>query len=340
MSFEIFNRRYTGSKYKLRDWIKNIILTDCIGDSFCDLFAGTGVITDYMFDKYKTYIINDFLYSNEIIYNAFFGNGSYDTKKIKKFMNEILKINVDNLLDNYISKNYGNKFFNKDDAKIIGYIREKIELEKKNFSKKEFDILLTSLLYSSDKCANTVGHYDSYLKNKSEKSNFKFVLIEPKKNTDKNIFIYRENANTLATKIKADIVYIDPPYSSRQYSRFYHVLENIATWKKPKLYGIASKPIPENMSEYSKSTAINEFKDLIYKLKCKYIVLSYNNTYFSKSNSSKNKMILKDIQEILETKGTTVVYEKNHQFFNAGKTDFLNQHKEILFVTKVSEKND
>ena len=31
-------------------------------------------------------------------------------------------------------------------------------------SEKEFAILLASLLYSADKSANTVGHYDAYIK--------------------------------------------------------------------------------------------------------------------------------------------------------------------------------
>ena len=33
---------------------------------------------------------------------------------------------------------------------------------------------------------------------------------------------------------KADIAYIDPPYNSRQYEDAYHLLENVAEWKKPK----------------------------------------------------------------------------------------------------------
>ena len=63
-----------------------------------------------------------------------------------------------------------------------------------------------------------------------------FKLIEPIKHTSK-IQIFREDANELVKKVKFDICYIDPPYNSRQYSRFYHVLENLAQWKKPKLFG-------------------------------------------------------------------------------------------------------
>ena len=68
MAFRINNRRYTGSKYKILEWINEIIDRECPNcDSFCDLFAGTGVVTDSVFSKYKEFYINDFLYSNQII---------------------------------------------------------------------------------------------------------------------------------------------------------------------------------------------------------------------------------------------------------------------------------
>ena len=138
----------------------------------------------------------------------------------------------------------------------------------------------------------------------------------------------------LAKKISCDIVYIDPPYNSRQYSRFYHILENITKWEKPELFGTACKPKAENMSEYCRSSATKTFEELVSSLKCKYIVVSYNNTYNSKSSSSRNKIALEDIKRILEKKGTVSIFEKEHQYFNAGKTELPN-HKELVFITKV-----
>lgn len=88
------------------------------------------------------------------------------------------------------------------------------------------------------------------------------------------------------------------------------------------------------MSEYCRSTATQTFKDLINSLNCKYIVVSYNNTYKSKSSSSRNKIILEEIKSILESKGKMQVFSKAHQYFNAGKTDFAD-HKEFIFIVKV-----
>lgn len=337
--FKISNRRYTGSKLKIKDWIKNLIIENCKGvNSFCDIFAGTGVITDEMLSSYDNFILNDLLYSNEVIYKAFYKNQEYDLQKLFDFQNRYQDLNKDTLKDNYVSINFGSRYFELGDAKAIGFIRQNIEDNKNTLNEREYCILVASLLYSFDKCANTVGHYEAYFKNKEINRTFKFELITPYDTIklNKKFKIFRQDANKLAEQIKSDIVYIDPPYSSRQYSRFYHVLENITKWEKPELFGSALKPAPENMSEYCSSSAKNAFEDLINKLNCKYIVVSYNNTYNSKSKSSENKMLLEDIIEILSKKGNTKKYEMPFKAFNAGKTDIEN-HKEIVFITEVGK---
>ncbi len=334
MSFEIWNRRYTGSKYKLADWIFDIIDKYCNGDSFCDIFAGTGIISYHAISKMQSIILNDFLFSNEIIYKAFFLQEAYDVDKISKYKELFQSYGEIKLKPNYVSKNYGNKFFSINDALKIGEVRETIE-KAIDLNEKEKSILIASLLYSADKVANTVGHYDAYIKGHKIPDKFNFELIHPYQ-TNANVEIYRKDANVLAKELQCDIVYIDPPYNSRQYSRFYHVLENIATWKKPRLYGVAFKPEPENMSEYCKSSALTAFSSLIKDLKCKYIVVSYNNTYASKSSSSTNKMTLDNIKKVLSEKGTLTCFEKSHQFFNAGKTKFAD-HKELIFLVEVND---
>ena len=337
--FNMYNRRYTGSKYKLMEWIRSLIIDNCNGKTFFDVFAGTGVVTEYMINDYQKYIINDFLYSNEVIYKGFLLQENYDIDKIIKIVETFNNINRADLGDNYVSVNFGDKYFNKDDAKLIGKIREELESDiKKNIiNSKEYYILLSSLLFSIDKKANTCGHYDAYRKIDNIDSEFKYELILPKKlKKNQKVEIYREDSNILAKKIKADIAFIDPPYNSRQYSRFYHVLENITKWEKPELYGTALKPKEENMSEYCKSSAPKIFKDLIENLNVKYIVVTYNNTYNSKSSSSKNKITLKEIKDILDEKGDTKVFDKPYKFFNAGKTELKN-HKEYVFITKVEK---
>jgi len=92
-----------------------------------------------------------------------------------------------------------------------------------------------------DRVANTVGHYDAYIKKEIKIENF--VLKMPNINYDFNSKneIYNLDANTLIRQIECDVLYLDPPYNSRQYSDSYHLLENIMRWEKPEVHGEAKK---------------------------------------------------------------------------------------------------
>ena len=330
--FQLHNRRYIGNKYKLIEWIFSIIDKECTGKSFTDIFAGTGVVASVASKHFDEVIVNDFLHSNHTVYKAFFDEGDYCQEKIISIIKDYNNINGEDLEENYFSTNFGGKYFSKNSAKIIGFIRENIEENKKTLTEREYNMLVTSLLYSIDKIANTVGHYDAYFKKDKVEDNFFMRPIDPIK--FKKTKIFREDANELVKKISTDIVYIDPPYNSRQYSRFYHVLETLIKWDKPDLHGVALKPEPENMSDYCRVTAKYRLNELVSDVNAKYLVVSYNNTYESKSNSSQNKITLEEIKDILNKRGKTKVFEKDYRHFNAGNTDF-NNHKEYLFVTHV-----
>lgn len=331
--FQLHNRRYIGNKYKLIEWIFSILDKECKGKSFTDIFAGTGVVAAVASKHFDEVILNDFLYSNHAIYQAFFDTGVWDQDKIINIIKNYNNINGEDLDENYFSINFGGKFFSKNSAKIIGFVRENIEENRKNLTEREYHMLISSLLYSVDKIANTVGHYDAYFKKESVEDNFFMRPIDPVE--VKSALIFREDANLLAKKIQTDIVYIDPPYNSRQYSRFYHVLETLTKWDKPKLHGVALKPEPENMSDYCRVSAKDRFAELVNDVNAKYLVVSYNNTYESKSNSSQNKITLEEIKNILTKRGKTKIFEKDYRHFNAGNTDF-NNHKEYLFVTNTN----
>lgn len=329
------SRRYIGSKAKLTNWILDTIKSETNNSkTFLDIFAGTASVAKAAFNLYDTVIVNDTLLANNFIYKAFFQTGKWNREKLEIILNNYNQTNPNEIPENYFSKNFGDKFFEHKISKLIGYIRQDIEERKEELTEKEYSILMTTLIYNIDKVANTVGHYDAYIKKPIRSQQLRLRLIEP---TDfSGIKIYKQNANELARKIKADIAYIDPPYNSRQYSRFYHLYETLVKWDKPQLHGVALKPVADNMSVYCTVGAKNAFKDLVDNLDVKYFAVSYNNTYNSKSHSSENKIKLEEIEYILKQRGKTKVFECSHRFFNTGKTEF-NDHKELLFITKVND---
>lgn len=337
----INNRRYLGSKYKLLDFIDETIKNNC-GEynSVFDVFGGTGVVSNYFSEKGKKIYINDILKSNYCIYRAFLGNEKFSENKIKKIIDEYNKIS--DLEENYFSKNYKNTYFSENDCKKIGYIREDInkKFENKEINEREKYILIASLLYSMDKIANTVGHYDAYRKKQKLDDCFEMYNLDINKNQTIKNEIYNMDSNELAKKIKADIIYIDPPYNSRQYGDAYHLLENVAEWKKPKVYGVAKKMDRSKIkSNYCTNKASNAFKDLIKNCNCKYIIVSYNNMGQKGNSRSQAKISDTEILEILNQKGKVKVFEQDFNFFTTGKTH-IDNHKERLFLCEVCEQEN
>ena len=339
MGLNIENRRYIGNKSKLLKFIDDTIKKEKI--RFCtfgDVFSGTGVVAEYFLNKGKEIYVNDLLFSNFVIYKALLSNEKYEEEKIIKIIDDYNRIDVEKIQDNYFSDNFSGNYYHYKDAKKIGYVREDIENRylKKEINDREYYILISCLLYSMDRISNTVGHYESFLNKEPEYKNLQISNLNIKL-YNSNSHIYNEDANSLVRKIKVDVMYIDPPYNARQYANFYHLLENVAQWKKPKVYNKAKKMERKNiMSEYCKANAKTVFTDLIENINAKYIIVSYNNTYEAKSTSSVNSITYNDMMQILEKKGKVSVYETDYKFFNSGKTN-LDKHKERLFVCKVEE---
>lgn len=335
----INNRRYLGSKYKLLDFINKVIEENCNQfETILDLFGGTGVVSNYYNEKGKKVYVNDILKSNYNIYRAFFSDEKFNELKIEEIIDKYNNTLVKD--ENYFSRTYKNTYFSENDCKKIGYIREDIEnlYESKQINDRERSILVSSLLYSMDRIANTVGHYDAYRKKQILKDEFEMCSLEINQKLNSGNKIYNLDANELVKNIKTDIIYIDPPYNSRQYGDAYHLLENVAEWKKPKVYGVAKKMDRESIkSNYCTNKASNTFKDLIKNCNCKYILVSYNNMGQKGNIRSQAKISDTEILEILKEKGNVKVFEKEFNYFTTGRTK-IEDHKERVFLCEVSAK--
>ena len=59
------------SKYKLLDCIEELVLENCEGESFFDVFAGTGVVSAHMSKHYRKVIMNDFYFPMRLYIRRF-----------------------------------------------------------------------------------------------------------------------------------------------------------------------------------------------------------------------------------------------------------------------------
>ncbi len=331
----INNRRYLGNKYKLLPFITNVVNKEC-GEiqSVADIFAGTGAVSSAFMDK--MIITNDLMYSNYICNYAWFGSETYNQQVIVDYV--MYYNSLSNIEDNYMTENFSNTYFSRDDCAKIGFIREDIEKNYTNkaINSRERAILITSLLYAMDKIAKTCGHYDAYRKGAEFDKPLELLVPLAEVHNNPCNQCYNVDANELVKSLSVDLIYIDPPYNSRQYCDAYHLLENVARWEKPKVFGVARKMDRTKLkSKYCTRSATEAFEELIRDITAKYILLSYNNMAEKGNDRSNAKISDDDIMRILRNKGTVKVFSESYKPFTTGKSD-IPENKERLFLCTVS----
>lgn len=330
----IHNRRFLGNKFKLLNFIKDIVREYCFDiHVFADLFAGTGSVASAFAEDCKL-ITNDILYSNYISHVAWFSYQEVDKDKLSKMLSEfnILKTNQ----RNYMSINFANTYFSKSVCSKIGVIRETIERESKSGSLNEHEraLLITSLLYAMDKIAHTCGHYDAYRQTGTYDGELELSMPNFGEHNHIDNKFFNMNINVLAPNIEADIVYLDPPYNSRQYCDAYHLLENVARWKKPVVKGIARKMDRTSLkSDYCTKNAAEAFDDLVRNLHCRYILLSYNNMSQKGDDRSNARISDKEIMQSLSEKGDVKVFTTDYKAFTTGKSNIPNNQERLFLCT-------
>ena len=328
---KINNRRYLGNKYKLLPFITRVVENECKNiNTVADIFAGTGAVASAFIDK--KIITNDIMYSNYICHVAWFSSEHYSEEKVIKIITQYNNLKITE--DNYMSDNFSNTYFSLDDCRKIGFIRQDIE-DKFNLgyiNARERALLITSLLYAMDKIANTCGHYDAYRQGVEFEKHLELYVPQPEPDVNENNVCYNMDTNELAPEIEADLIYIDPPYNSRQYCDAYHLLENVARWEKPEVFGVARKMDRTALkSDYCTQKETVAFENLIDSIHAKYILLSYNNMANKGNDRSNAKISDNDIMRILSKKGKVKVFSEDYKAFSTGKSD-IQANQERLFL--------
>lgn len=330
---------YIGSKYSLLDFIDGTIneiignnLTDLV---FCDIFAGTGIVGRHFKTKVRKVISNDIEFYSYTLNRNYIGNHKELTDK-EEYINKLNSLSgIDNgFIYNQYCLGGGNnrQYFSDENGKKIDAIRTKIEDWKDNnkISEDLYYFLLCSLIESADKCANTASVYGAFLKH-LKKSAQKPLLITPAdyQLNCNNHEVYNEDANELIKRIEGDILYLDPPYNSRQYGANYHLLNTIAEYKPFTPKGITGLRAYNKSKYCSKAQVLNTFESLIRDAKFQYIVLSYNN---------EGLMSIETIEHIMKKYGHYQVFSKEYQRFQADRLEnrnyLTNKTTEYLHVLR------
>lgn len=247
------------------------------------------------------------------------------------------KLNNVEGVDGFIYNNYaagsgsGRLYYSDYNARKVDAARQLIinDYHEGVINENEYYYYLSSILESIDKHANTASVYGAFLK-KIKKTAQKDVVFTPVETilSDKNNIMLQGDANVNIKKISGDVLYLDPPYNSRQYNANYHLLETIALYDNPPIKGKTGIRADDEKtkSNYSKKReALQSLDNLIDNANYPLILLSYNN---------EGIITLEDIINTFEKYGTYKQYKKEYKKFKSQTTQENSKVYEYIHVLR------
>ncbi|WP_196489986.1 DNA adenine methylase [Erythrobacter donghaensis] len=156
---------------------------------------------------------------------------------------------------------YAGSYFGVRQALALDELRHNVQLARSagRITDWQYSASLTAIMSAASAAAHTAGKHFAQPLNAGSSRNERFLaarLLQDRRiNIERGFAEACEAINNHANRIdcdheawrgpaeiyaidgkRADLYYLDPPYTAQQYSRFYHVLETICTYDYPKLF--------------------------------------------------------------------------------------------------------
>ncbi|MGP4915611.1 DNA adenine methylase [Brachybacterium tyrofermentans] len=283
--------RYIGSKARVADAILDLAGGPG-GGRFVDAFAGTGSVAGEAASRGWPVTINDVLPSAVAMsIGATVGVGNVSFEMIGGYRAAIRALNSIPGYSGFLHAEYSpasvarvqveRRYFTEHNAARLDAMRGQIQIwaDAGFLSWVEKELLLADLLQAANAVANISGTYGCFLKNWSVNA-LKDVEVRerslPRRTTDLEAIVGDVSRVPTTTE---DTVYLDPPYTKRQYSAYYHVLETIHAGDAPQVGGVTGlRPWKDKASDFSyKSRALGALTRLVLGMTARRILLSYSN---------------------------------------------------------------
>jgi adenine-specific DNA-methyltransferase len=283
--------RYIGNKTRLLSFILRTLERERIPvGSVHDAFAGTASVGRALKCEGWRVSSSDLLMSSYVFQRAYVVAESADPL-LREMAEQLEKLSpVCGFISRYFSPaggtvSEGRMYFTPENAGRIDASRQLLETWRGEGKVGEDDyyLLLAAIIEGADRVANTAGVYASYMKHwqPNARRAFEIEALLPVKGSRASA-AYLMDATEAARAIgEVDLVYIDPPYNSRQYVAYYHIPEILARgWfdSPPEIRGkVGLLAGEEGRSQWSHGRRVQRlFSGLLADSKAKYALVSFN----------------------------------------------------------------
>lgn len=147
-------------------------------------------------------------------------------------------------------------------------------------------VMLVSLMEAADRVDSTTGLQMAYLKAWSPRSRHDLTLrvpdVLPRARMGKGAAMGLDAAEA-ASRVEADVAYVDPPYNQHSYLGNYHVWESLVRWDKPEVYGVACKRVDvrERRSAFnSRRECAAALRSVLESIRAPLVIASFNDEGF------------------------------------------------------------
>lgn len=282
--------RYIGSKARIVDSIMEQIGPPD-GGVFVDAFSGTGAVAEAASKAGWKVHVNDHLTSSAIMsFARLLSQDDVSFAKLGGYARAIEALNSLEPRRGFIWHEYSpassqhssvsRMYFTEVNAQKIDAIRNQIRewRTRSDIDESEERVLIADLMRAANRVANTAGTYGCFL-SKWQRQSLDRLVLEPAPLRN-----FAPRASMSSVDVSAvrcspeDTVYLDPPYTKRQYAAYYHILETIALGDEPQVDGVCGiRPWREKASDFCyKTRAATAIKNLIDALPARRIFLSYS----------------------------------------------------------------
>lgn len=292
--------RYIGSKARLVNKLCEFIGNPNSKDSFfVDAFCGTGSVAEAAAELGWNIRINDILHSAVITAEArLLSTNQVSFEQLGGYKKTIEKLNSAPLKPAFIWKAYSpaskefygieRRYFSVENAIKIDSIRYLIKqwTDASIISSVEERLLIADLFKALNKIANIAGTFGCFLSKWTPQSRGTLNL-ECRQLKNHNIKIEISTADAFSVKNeRSDLVYLDPPYTKRQYASYYHILETIAIGDEPIIEGTSGlRPWKDKAYEFCyKRKALPTLGNLVSQIQAERVLVSYSNDGHIKMN--------------------------------------------------------
>lgn len=322
-------------------------------NSIIDLFSGSGVVSRLFKSKGYKVISNDLENYAKVVSECYLSNpDEFDVEKwkeIKKQIEAYPKVTDGPISTLYAPQDTNNiqkgerAFYTRENAIRIDTYRKAIDEVCPEEYKKFF---LAPLLSEASIHTNTSGVFKGFHKDRNtgigkfggtrgnalERITGAITLNPPVLSGQDNPYeVHQSDANTLSSKVHADVAYLDPPYNQHPYGSNYFMLNVILKNEIPTDISAVSGIVADwNRSNYNKKAKIyDSLNEVIQNLDVKYVLLSYNSEGF---------LTYDEIIQMMEQYGEVSVFSTQYNTFRGCRnlSDRDIHVTEYLFLLKKS----